>query len=126
MPPRPVMMRRRMVVKRILNASSSRRSPLSNALLLKVVASPNSTPEIRTRRSWPKVLLLTPDPKLFVKRNAPKRVNSAVELSAYGADRNIPAGDMMCRRAVIKANLFDGKSVKVRLCRARVENRWEM
>ena len=100
---------------RVLNASSRKRSPLSNALLLNVVAIPNNTPEMRTRRSRLKVLLLAPGPKLFVNRKIPRKVNKAQELSAHGADRNMPAGDMMCRRAVTNANLFEGKSAKVRL-----------
>jgi hypothetical protein len=103
MPPSPVMTRRRILarckpsrmLKRTLKASSSSSSPLESPLLLTVVAIPNNMPDRRMRMSCPKVLLPFPALKLFVKVYMPAKVNSAQELSAWGADRNIPAGEIM-------------------------------
>lgn len=33
----------------------------------------------------------------------PRKVAKAKELSPYGAERNMPAGDMVCRHAAVKA-----------------------
>lgn len=40
-----------------------------------------------------------------MKTKLPAKPNSAHELSAYGAERNKPAGEMTCKAAEIKANL---------------------
>jgi len=71
-------------------------------LLRNVVAIPNKTPDTRTRES-----LATDDSlvllKLFVNRRQPRNDKKAHELSAYGADKNNPAGDIMWKAAAAAA-----------------------
>ncbi len=104
-PPSPVVNRWRTVLRwksclrkeSVRNASSSKRIPLSNPLLRKVVATPNSTPDASTNRSR----LREFGPKLFAKSRNPEKVRSAHELSAKGAERKRPAGEIICKAAAV-------------------------
>ena|SRR6187402_1300702 len=99
----------------VLNASSSNNRPFRIPLLRKVVAIPNSTPDISTDRSW--FAELGPSwTMLFVKNRQPVKLNREHELSAKGAERNMPAGEMIWIAAVVKANPAGewGKTAEVR------------
>lgn len=75
-------------------------------MLLNVVASPNSKPEPITSKSCvADVDLLTL--RLLVNKRQPAKLSKAHELSAYGADRKMPAGDIICSEAVVKAKPKD-------------------
>lgn len=43
--------------------------------------------------------------KLLMNAKHPAKANRAQEVSAYGAERKIPAGEITWRAAVLKANL---------------------
>ena len=124
-PPSPVARRRWIVVKRkpclseirTLKASSSKSRPLRIPLLRKVVAMPNDMPDSRTSRSCPTVGWPF-EAKLFANKRTPKRVRRAQELSAYGAERKSPAGDIICRKAAVRANP-DGRLGKIVMPRAK-------
>lgn len=66
------------------------------------MAMPNVMPDASTRKS--RLMVGFPsDTKLFVKSRLPKKLKSAQELSAKGAERKRPAGEIMWRKAVVKA-----------------------
>lgn len=78
-------------------------------LLRKVVAAPNMIPDRISKKSPEaevRPLLL---PKLFTKFKQPANERKAHELSAYGPDRNRPAGEIMCNAAAVKAILPDAR-----------------
>ena len=89
--------------KRILKASSSNSKPLKIPLLRKVVAMLNDMPDSRISRSCP-IVGCPFEAKLFANKSTPEKVRRAQELSAYGAERKSPAGDIMCRKAAVRAN----------------------
>ena len=110
-PPRPVASSRRTVEnrkpcfneKRTLKASSSKSRPLRIPLLRKVVAMPNDTPERMMSRSW-RVVDWPFAARLFANRRRPEKLRRAHGLSAYGAERKIPAGEIICSKAAVSAN----------------------
>jgi hypothetical protein len=124
-PPKPVATSRRTVVtrklcikeKRTLKASSSNSKPLRIPLLRKVVAMPNDTPDSRTRRSCP-IVGCPFEAKLFANKSTPEKVRRAQELSANGAERKSPAGDIICRKAAVRENP-DGRLGKILMPRPK-------
>lgn len=131
-PPRPVARSRRIVLirkpylseMRTLNASSSRSRPLRIPLLRKVEAMPNDMPERKVSRSCHGVDCPFVG-KLFANKSTPEKVRRAQELSAYGAERNSPAGDIMCSKAAVRAKSdgWLGKTVMPRANTTSTERR---
>jgi hypothetical protein len=113
-------------LQRTLKASSSNRRPLSIPLLRKLVEIPNKTPD-RTRRLSCLVDVVCPSKaKLFANAKHPAKANKAQEVSAYGAERKTPAGEITWRAAVLKANLvvdLENTSI-VSLNTTRTARRW--
>jgi hypothetical protein len=110
--------------KKILKASSSNSKPLKIPLLRQVVAMPNDMPDSITSRSCQTVGCPF-KARLFANRSTPEKVRRAQELSAYGAERRSPAGDIICRKAAVRANLELelGKMVTPRAKRTSTERR---
>lgn len=104
-------------------ASSSSRRPLRIPLLRRVVAIPNEIPDISTRRSC-LIEGRFRDPRLFVNNQQPKKLKRAHELSAYGAERKIPAGDMMCKKDAPMGNVAEpGNRTAVSLNKASADKK---
>jgi hypothetical protein len=63
--------------------------------------------------------------KTFGEQKHPTKLNKAQELSAYGAERKRPAGEMMCNEAAVKASQGEGseKTAEVRLNSTSTESR---
>lgn len=71
-------------------------------LLRKVVAIPNNTPDVKRYKSWVAVDC-PPRQRLLTNNKHPAKVRAAQELSAYGEERNKPAGEIIWSRAAVKA-----------------------
>lgn len=77
--------------------------PLSRPLVRKTVAMPKTRPERSVRASRESSDVVAVPVQLATSNSHPTKVSRAKGLSAYGADRNRPAGDRMCRRAAQRA-----------------------
>lgn len=67
-----------------------------------------------------------PDPRLLANRKQPKKLKRAHELSANGAERKIPAGDMICRKAALRDSPEEpGNRIAVSLNNASDDRRCE-
>jgi len=55
--------------------------------------------------------------------NNPKKLRRANNNSLYGSERNIPAGEVACRRAATSGNfLFEGETLRARAWSTSVDS----
>jgi hypothetical protein len=87
-----------------LIASSKKSMPFRRPLLRTVVANPYMTPDSGNKASWRPVEVFD-RPKLCTNKRDPVKLKRAWVLSPYGADRNSPAGEKMCKHAAMNASL---------------------
>jgi hypothetical protein len=61
----------------------------------------------------------------LVNKRHPTKLNNAQELSAYGAERKRPAGEIICKEAAVKASHAEGsaKTAEVSPNKTGTENR---
>ena len=85
---------------------------------------PNNMPDNRTSKSCP-IVGWPFEAKLFANKSTPEKVRRAQELSAYGAERKIPAGDIICRKAAVRVNPGGelGKTIMPRAKRTSIERK---
>lgn len=85
------------------DASSRNKRPLRRPLPRTVVAHPRTTPDITRNISC--TAEGGPDTgTLLTKSRKPKNDSNAKVLSPYGADKNMPAGEIICKQPAMKPN----------------------